>query len=126
MSKYASRIDKLITKTHQFVSHRNICLARDYYKALLDECEKSEDFEKEYDEFKKFAKKIRNGSDEDKAKFREILKTNQAILYRMLYEVELERCNEYPLGLWLEKPGSEHYLKLVSSAKRYFKEKSQE
>jgi hypothetical protein len=104
----------LIAKTHDFISYHDQCLARDYFKACFDECEESEDFELEYKEFMEV---------KDSARLSEMLKTNQAILYKTLYEIAIERCNEHPKGTWMPKLLSENYLRLLSDVKRCLKEK---
>ena len=48
MSKYKARINKLVAKTHDFVSHHDLCLMKDFIKSRLDETEKPHDFEKQY------------------------------------------------------------------------------
>jgi hypothetical protein len=123
MSKYTSRINKLVVKTHDFISHHDLCISRDYFKDRFDGCEKSEDFEREFKESEEFARKAINGSYEHLAKFTEILKTNEAIRYRTLYKIAVEECDEFLRGIWMAKPTSEHYLKIIRDAKRYFKEK---
>lgn len=119
MGKYKSRIDRLRSKTQQFVSYRNLCILRDYFKAKYDEHEKTEDFERQYQEWLE----IKFNCADDLEKLKRKMEENPAIIDRWLYERYAAMCKQYTKGVWLAKRN----IFYLDAAKRYFRErKSQE
>lgn len=124
MSKFSSRINKLITKTHNFISHNDHCAMRDYFKMQFDEVEKTEDFEEKFQQYLDLAKKYdETKSIEIQAQIEELMKSNNAILFYIIYKGSVEMCEEYPNGDWVPKYFTDQCMKTIKEAKRYLKAK---
>lgn len=124
MSKYKSRLNKLVIKTHTFVSHHNLRIIRDCFKANFNEFEKPEDFDTQYIEYKKLADKHLTSNDAiTKTKMNEMSELTPALHYKYRYEVFSDLCKSDPFDKWLPTNSIGYYSELVKDAKRYFKEK---
>ena len=124
MSKFSSRINKLIVTTHVFISYREQCLVRDYYKARLDEMIKPKDFDEKLKEFIKLAKTVsilKNKKDKEKAT--DILKLDRMYLYHFLYKQWLDNTESNTAGMWVPKSLSKQHRVMINDAKKYFKAK---
>lgn len=127
MSKYTSRINRLIIKTHNYFSFADHCLVRDYFKAIFDESEKPADFDERYKEFLELEKEYKATKDEEiKAKFMEIMKDSYAIRYRYMYDNAIKICERFPNGDLQPKTFTDKYRKTISEARNYFKNKQSE
>ena len=123
MSKYQNRINKLITKTHNFISHSNHCLVRDYFKALFEGFPKSEDFEEKLKEFEELEKRCLSTNDQlAMKKLNEIVSRRDVFAYKYLYEFAKRMCDKYPNGIWVTKPLTNKFLITIKAARRYLNE----
>jgi hypothetical protein len=124
MNKLKGRVDKLFNKTHRFVSHRELCLARDYAKAEFDAIDKPEDLEEKFEQYLALNEKFKETrSAEILARLREICKTNQAVMLKFRYQWMAKICDEYPNGLSLPNKHADHYEQTIKNGKSYFKAK---
>ncbi len=125
MSRLSSRLDKLVLKTHEFFSAKDLSLIRDYFKAILDENNaKAEDFQREIDQINKVAEESRNDKSIDlRQKFEEIIKGNDVIIYAYLYQEAIKECRKYPKGVWVAKILAKSKLQNLPQAKEYFARK---
>jgi|GEM_PF-6042079 len=121
MNKYAARVKKLISKTHYFVSHKNLCLTRDYYNDLFDMCEKSEAFEEKFKEHRLLWEEY--GATKDHAileKINSMYANEPGLVFKSLAECKAEECISHPNGKWIAKNGSSDVLGEIERAKAYF------
>ncbi len=119
MSKLSSRIDRLILKTHVFISPKNLLLIKDYRKAILEVSNANpEDFKEDYKRIKEFL--IAKQYD----KIREIDEENPTLIDACFYLEAVELCEENPNGYWaIKKKSRNHLPEELQLAKEYFKYK---
>jgi hypothetical protein len=124
MSKFSSRINKLIVTTHVFISYREQCLIRDYYKARLDELTKPEDFEEKLRKFHELMGNFEvSGNMENREKANEILKLDRTYLYHFLYKEWRDNTESNTGGMWVPKSSSNPQRVMINDAKKFFKAK---
>ena len=121
MSKFDRRVDNLIRRTHNYISHEDYCLIRDYFHAIFKREEKPEDLDERVAEFKKLDR--RHDADHNpqiKARMDELSACN-AVRVKALLPWAIENCERYPNGVWLPKWYTSGMPDLVKSAKSYLK-----
>ncbi len=119
MSKLSRRLDRLVLKTHVFISAKDFLLIKDHRKAILEARNaKPEDFKEDYKRIKEML--IAEQFD----KIKEIDKENPTLMKACLYLEAVGWCEKYPNGFWVIKKKSRNHLhENLQSAKEYFKYK---
>jgi hypothetical protein len=126
MGKYSGRINRLIAKTHTFISREDYCLMRDYFKAQYDDVEKPPDLEEKLIELRALQKSEQAGNDPDCAeRIGELIKSSEAVRLQYLLPWATENCKKYVTGVWLPKYYTFSIPKIVKNAKAYFADKKQ-
>jgi hypothetical protein len=121
MTKFESRINRLIMKTHNFISNEDYCLLRDYFQSRFDEEEKPPDLDEKVKLVDELYDQYRQSKDPQiEAKMREIVESCIAIELQRVIPWTIENCSRYPRGIWLPKSYTNGVPKLVRDAKEYF------
>ena len=123
MSRFKSRVNRLVVKTHHYTSSEELKIFRDFLKARLDEANvKPEDLQEAADQLDKLYKEQAiQSSEETNEKIRELLEKTPLANTTLLYRFSVKEYQNHPNGIWNPKYLSGRYLDLISKAKNYFK-----
>lgn len=126
MHKFDNRINSLIRRTHNFISHADNCLIKDYFHARLEKEEKPADFDAKVAEFRKLDDEYRHSKDPAiRERAREIMESSAALRWGCLIPSAEEHCRKYPLGVWGVKWYTDDIPTLVREAKTYLANRKQ-
>ncbi len=125
MSKFTGRINKLLLRTHVFISPADNSIVRDYYKARFDESEKPENFDERYKQLQKLEEEyIESGKEELWEEWKEFIDENPSVWFKFRYLSAVEVCKSFPRGVLLDKERGESFKRIISEARDYFITKS--
>lgn len=123
MSKFRGRVNKLLLRTHYYVSNKDFEVVRDYLKELLDEKGVNEnDFKEECNQLNKLYGKSGGKPEETKKQIQEFANANQLANIAYHYKYISKQCNELPNGLWIPIDIT-WFQRLISDAKTNFARK---
>lgn len=114
MSKYTGRINSIIEKTHQFVSHADFCLARDYLKCRADVDVKPADLDERVKKVWFLWEQLKRKNEPAAlARYQESLQYGPALMLALVLPDAEENCRKYPNGIWLSKEEAKHYIAIA-------------
>ena len=124
MSKFNSRLNKLIIKTHDYFSRSDFELIRDYWKAQMDE--NSATLEK----YEKICARIDglirsslvSGNKELGQEAEELYRSDKNIRLVVMYQLASKNAKN-PQGVWIRKSYSNKVTKSLNNARKYFRDK---
>ncbi len=110
MSKYNARITVMVRKTHQFVSHKELCRTCDYLKDWFDRSDKPPDLEKKVIELLELNQEILQSNDPVRIDlYRKTVRDHPAIWLKSIIPEVDSFCEYNQNGIWLEKVVAEFF-----------------
>ena len=121
MAKYTSGINNLVRKTHNFISHENLCMLRDYYNEIVEEYTKTPDFSRNWEEFVSLDELYGKSKDQSIVERAIILARQEpGILYKERRDRLARYCERRQHGLLLPKYYSDDLIHTIPDARKHF------
>jgi hypothetical protein len=126
MSRINSRINRIIKKTHTYISGFELRLIRDAAKARLEEeTAAPSQYKNEVEKLIALWREYLNDRSNEKLELwnDEASNCSPAGVYAFIYQIQSETCENFPSGLWMENEAviSRKFPEAIVDAKEYFK-----
>lgn len=121
MNKLTGRVEKLVRKTHSFVTYEEHCLMRDYFKARLATEEIPDgSYEIINKIYALYSDATRTTAEIETEVEKLLIGPSVAVRLHLLLAIEERYCNRYPMGSWMDSTQMEIIPKILRWARDFF------